>query len=122
MGAKITERTTMRSIILLLVVIMMSAAVSGFEPNDTEPTWGSEDLLLETFDSIRDFDDIAVGDVTGKDMPAVLARLKEMPNLQTLKFHSCDLSKVSLMGKRSTCHLISENITIPKNTITITSN
>jgi hypothetical protein len=59
------------------------------------PVYGTEQLLLETFDSIRDFDHIAVSGVKEKDMLAVLARLRQMPNLTSLEFLNCDLSKLN---------------------------
>jgi len=91
----------MHRLILLLALICMSVPTSGSQTkpsgpmtNDTAPTWGTEDLLSETFDSLRDLDRLAVDGVEAKDMPAVLARLRQMPNLTTLEFVACDLSGV----------------------------
>lgn len=91
----------MYRVILLFTVLCMSTSTSNSQTkpsgpmtNDTMPMYGTEDLLSETFDSIRNFDHLVVGHVKEKDMPAILARLQQMPKLTTLEFLHCDLSKM----------------------------
>jgi len=93
-----------RVFITFLMVLSMSAPilngaskVATWDSNvpDIEKTYGLEELIQEDiFNSIRNFDSLAIGEISAKDMPLVLARMKEMPKLQTIKFFGCDLSNL----------------------------
>jgi hypothetical protein len=90
----------MSRLALLAVVVITSISACSGQPKshdltgDIEVSYGAQDLLTEEFNRVRDYDSLSIKDIEGKDVPAVLARLRQMPNLSTIKFHACDLSKV----------------------------
>jgi len=53
-----------------------------------------QDLLRSDFDELKDARTLSVDDLTDKDLSAVLSRIRELPNLETLRFYSADLSRV----------------------------
>jgi hypothetical protein len=79
-----------------VLALLLAVGFTGAERPKaiTDFAFAPEGLLSSEMEEIKDARTLSVDDLTDKDGSAVLSRIRELPNLKTLRFYSADLSRV----------------------------